>query len=352
MLIQGGPLLVINGVIAPINGLINGFAWGYNPYKLELCHSTYNMVLGLMLHLGEGIVPSDNLPEKDEVKMCKNGCLLFWGLSRLQNRSIPPEIYPKNPFVCPFRKGLYLKSHSFRMGLEPKTSENRSGGVWILRVSSFRDSQVINHHLHQSFLPETHHIPNYTGWFMTRSRLISGLLYSPYNTCSIIPYIHKQPLLKWFSSCCPRPVAFKQTNGALCSSPQEKQLNKQRWHNCNKHGWSEIPHVQWERAITTIIKPIYVVHVGIYLWYSPKGTQLFPLKIAIFCFQLGYVGLPKGMMNGIICRRLRVILWKTSSSLVWLPLKHDFLRQRKHPLKKFPNFDVSSLKTEFFVHSA
>ena len=26
--IQGGPLLVINGVIPPISGLINGYAWG------------------------------------------------------------------------------------------------------------------------------------------------------------------------------------------------------------------------------------------------------------------------------------------------------------------------------------
>ena len=31
---QSGPLLVINGVVNPRTGLINGFAWGYNPtYK-------------------------------------------------------------------------------------------------------------------------------------------------------------------------------------------------------------------------------------------------------------------------------------------------------------------------------
>ena len=30
-LLQHGPLLVINGVISPINGLINGVSWGYNP---------------------------------------------------------------------------------------------------------------------------------------------------------------------------------------------------------------------------------------------------------------------------------------------------------------------------------
>ena len=103
MLIQGGRLPVTNGVIAPINGLINGFAWGYNPYKWSYFTLLITWFLGLMLilssavHLGEGIVPSNNLPEKDEVNMCKNGCLLFSGLSRLQNRSIPPEIYPKNP---------------------------------------------------------------------------------------------------------------------------------------------------------------------------------------------------------------------------------------------------------------
>ena len=28
---QSGPLEVINGVITPINGLIIGFAWSYNP---------------------------------------------------------------------------------------------------------------------------------------------------------------------------------------------------------------------------------------------------------------------------------------------------------------------------------
>ena len=28
-----GPLLVLNGVITPINGLINGFVCGYNPFK-------------------------------------------------------------------------------------------------------------------------------------------------------------------------------------------------------------------------------------------------------------------------------------------------------------------------------
>ena len=32
-LLQGGRLPVINGVITPINGLITGFAWGYNPHK-------------------------------------------------------------------------------------------------------------------------------------------------------------------------------------------------------------------------------------------------------------------------------------------------------------------------------
>ena len=29
--LQGGPLQVINRVVTPINGLINGFAWSYNP---------------------------------------------------------------------------------------------------------------------------------------------------------------------------------------------------------------------------------------------------------------------------------------------------------------------------------
>ncbi len=86
------------------------------------------------------------------------------------------KIVPFHPkFTLRIRAGMSFSEGIIRMGLEPKTSQNRSGGVGrILRVSSFRDSQVINHHLHPSFLPETHHIPNYTGWFMTRSRLVAS----------------------------------------------------------------------------------------------------------------------------------------------------------------------------------
>ena len=48
----------------------------------------------------------------------------------------PRSIHPKNPFVCPFRKGLGpLHSYSFRMGLVHPQSSSIGKVRTILRVN-------------------------------------------------------------------------------------------------------------------------------------------------------------------------------------------------------------------------